>query len=61
MSDPFDRVPKKHPKIYFSNGDGASAVWFDPEIGTPEGRQQLIKAIQKAKAAFWRSYSPKAK
>jgi hypothetical protein len=56
MSQPFNKVPKKYPKIYFNDGKTTSCVWFDPEIGTEKGKKVLIEAIEAAKKAFFSIY-----
>ncbi len=56
--DPFNKVPKKLPKIYFNDGAVTSCVWYDPEIGSEEGKKKLVEAIQKAREAFFGSYFP---
>lgn len=56
MSDPFAKVPKRLPKIYFNDGETNSAVWFDPEIGTEDGKKRLAEAVKKASEIFFQEY-----
>lgn len=58
MRDPFERVPKKLPKIYFNDGTTSSAVWFDPQVGTAKGRARLVRAVKSASEAFFGEYLP---
>lgn len=59
MSQPFNGVPKKHPKIYFNDGETISSVWFVPGIGTEKGMKHLVDAIKAAKTAFFSVYQQK--
>lgn len=56
MSQPFNKVPKKHPKIHFNDGQTISSIWFDPEIGSETGKKQLTDAIKAAQTAFFSIY-----
>lgn len=57
MNDPFARVSKRLPKAYFNDGETTSAVWFDPVIGTEEGRTRLVAAVKKARDLFLSDYT----
>ena len=59
VTNPFARVPKKLPKVYFNDGETIYASWVDPELSTPTGRKRFIAAIKAAMRSFARSQARK--